>query len=62
MGVWLKILRWELLAFSLAMLPMILAGNRLGALVSGRVSDPVWRGFVGLVLGGAAAAAFARLV
>ena len=61
-ATWLGILRWELLAFALAMLPMIIAGNRLGARVSGRVSDPVWRGFVGLVLGGAAAAAFARLV
>ena len=61
-ATWLGILRWELLAFALAMLPMIIAGNRLGARVSGRVSDPVWRGFVGLVLAGAAAAAFARLV
>ncbi len=61
-ATWLGILRWELLAFALVMLPMIIAGNRLGARVSGRVSDPVWRGFVGLVLGGAAAAAFARLL
>ena len=61
-ATWLGILRWELLAFALAMLPMIIAGNRLGARVSGRVSDPVWRGFVGLVLAGAAAAACARLV
>lgn len=61
-ATWLGILRWELLAFALAMLPMIIAGNKLGARVSGRVSDPVWRVFVGLVLGGAAAAALARLV
>lgn len=61
-ALWLGILRWELLLFAATMLPMIIAGNRLGARVSGRVSDPVWRGFVGLVLGGAAAAAFARLV
>ncbi len=61
-ALWLSILRWELLAFALVMLPMIIAGNRLGARVSGRVSDPVWRMSVGLVLGGAAAAAFARLV
>ena len=60
-ATWLGILRWELLAFALAMLPMIIAGNRLGARVSGRVSDPVWRGFVGLVLGGAAVAALMRL-
>ena len=61
-ATWLGILRWELLAFALAMLPMIIAGNNLGARVSGRVSDPVWRVFVGMVLGGAAAAALARLV
>lgn len=61
-ATWLGILRWELLAFALAMLPMIIAGNKLGARVSGRVSDPVWRVFVGLVLGGAAAAALVRLV
>lgn len=61
-ATWLGILRWELLLFALVILPMIIAGNRLGARVSGRVSDPVWRMFVGLVLGGAAAAAFARLI
>ena len=61
-AAWLGILRWELLLFALVMLPMILAGNRLGARVSGRVSDPVWRVTVGLILGGAAAAAFARIV
>ena len=51
-----------LLLFALVMLPMIIAGNRLGARVSGRVSDPAWRVTVGLILGGAAAAAFARLI
>ena len=61
-ATWLGILRLELLMFALVMMPMIIAGNRLGARVSGRVSDPVWRGFVGLVLGGAAVAAFARLI
>lgn len=61
-ATWLGILRWELLVFALVMLPMIIAGNRLGARVSGRISDPVWRVSVGLILGGAAVAAFARLV
>lgn len=61
-ALWLGILRWELLVFALLILPMIIAGNKLGARVSGRVSDPAWRIFVGVVLGGAAAAAFARLV
>ncbi|WP_086606844.1 sulfite exporter TauE/SafE family protein [Erythrobacter donghaensis] len=61
-ALWLGILRWQLLVFALVMLPMIIAGNRLGARVSGRVSDPAWRTTVGLVLGGAALAAFVRLV
>ena len=61
-ATWLGILRPELLLFALVMLPMIIAGNRLGARVSGRVSDPAWRVTVGLILGGAAAAAFVRLI
>lgn len=61
-AAWLGILRVELLLFALLMLPMILAGNRLGARVSGRVSDPLWRAIVGVVLGGAALGALARLL
>ena len=61
-ATWLGILRLELLLFALLMLPMIIAGNRLGARVSGRISDPVWRVCVGAILGGAAVAAFARLI
>lgn len=61
-ATWLGILRWELLGFALAMMPMIIAGNRLGARVSGRVSDPVWRASVGVVLATAALAAILRLL
>ncbi len=61
-ALWLGILRWELLLFAAMMLPVILLGNRLGMAVSGRISDPVWRGFVGLVLGGAAVGALFRLL
>ena len=61
-ATWLGILRLELLLFAVLMLPLIIAGNRLGARVSGRISDPVWRMSVGAILGGAAAAAFARLI
>ena len=61
-ATWLGILRWELLLFAVLILPFIIAGNRLGARVSGRVSDPLWRASVGLVLGGAAVAALVRLV
>ncbi len=61
-ATWLGILHWELFAFALVMLPVILIGNRLGLAVSGRVSDPVWRATVGVVLAGAAVGAFAKLV
>jgi hypothetical protein len=61
-ATWLGILRWQLLLFALVMLPVILLGNRLGASVSGRISDPAWRTCVGLVLGGAAVGALLRLL
>jgi len=61
-ATWLGILRWELVVFSLVMLPMILLGNRLGSALSGRISDPAWRAAVGLVLGGAAVGALLRLL
>lgn len=61
-AAWLGILRWELLLFAVLILPVVILGNRLGARVSGRVSDPLWRTSVGVVLGGAALAAFIRLV
>ncbi len=53
---------WELAALAgLLFLPMV-AGNWLGGLGFGRVTPPVWRGAVALVLGGAAVAAVVRLV
>lgn len=61
-ATWLGILRWELGLFALVMLPVIIAGNRLGSAVSGRISDPAWRTCVGLVLGGAALGALLRLI
>jgi uncharacterized membrane protein YfcA len=61
-ATWLGILRVELAVFALVMLPVILIGNRLGTAVSGRISDPVWRAVVGIVLAGAAAGALARLL
>jgi uncharacterized protein len=60
-AAWLGILRAELPLFALLMLPVILGGNRLGMKVSGRISDPVWRACVGVVLGGAAFGAALRL-
>ena len=58
----LGILRLELLMFAVLMLPVIIGGNRLGAVVSGRIADSLWRTVVGMVLAGAAIAAFARRV
>lgn len=61
-ATWLGILRWELAVFALVMLPVIVIGNRLGAHVSGRISDPVWRSTVGVVLAAAALGALLRLL
>ena len=61
-AAWLGILRWQLPLFAAVMLPVIIAGNRLGARVSGRIGDPVWRACVGAVLGAAALAALLRLL
>ncbi|AOL93333.1 sulfite exporter TauE/SafE family protein [Porphyrobacter sp. LM 6] len=61
-ATWLGILRWELLLFAVLLLPAVLIGNRLGAKVSGRISDPVWRAAVGLALGGAALGALLKVL
>lgn len=58
---WMGLLRAELALFALALLPVVLLGNRLGMAVSGRISDQLWRTAVGVVLGGAALGALARL-
>lgn len=60
-GAILGIVRTELALFAVALFPAVLLGNWLGARASGWVSDPLWRAFVGLVLGGAAVAAVLRL-
>lgn len=60
-GMALGVVRTELGLLALLLFPTVLLGNWLGARASGRVSDPVWRGFVGLVLAGAALAAVLRL-
>ena len=55
------LLQWRLVLFGLMLFPVMALGNWLGSLVFGRVSDPVWRAFVGFVLGAAAVAALVRL-
>lgn len=46
---------------ALALFGPVVLGNWLGLRASGRISDPVWRVIVGVVLGGAALAAMLRL-
>lgn len=60
-GALTGLLEWRLLAFGALLFPVMAIGNWLGSIVFGRVSDPVWRAFVGVVLGAAAIAALAKL-
>ena len=55
------LLEWRLVAFGALLFPVMALGNWLGSLVFGRVSDPLWRTFVGVTLGAAALAALAKL-
>ena len=61
-GAAIGVLRWDLLWLALMLFPVVLLGNWLGSLAFGRVSDTVWRGFTGLVLGAAALAALVKLL
>ena len=61
-GAAMQVLDWQLGALALCLFPAVLIGNRLGDKASGRVGDTVWRSFVGIVLAGAAIAAFIRLL
>ncbi|WP_271079187.1 sulfite exporter TauE/SafE family protein [Aurantiacibacter sp. MUD61] len=55
------LLEWRTLLFGLMLFPLVLLGNWVGSLAFGRISDPVWRAFVGIVLGAAAVAALLKL-
>ncbi|MCA0903332.1 sulfite exporter TauE/SafE family protein [Qipengyuania aquimaris] len=61
-GAVLEVLDWQLALLALGLFPAVLIGNKLGDRASGRMPDPVWRTFVGVVLAGAALAAFLRLL
>lgn len=52
----------RLLLFGVLLFPLVMLGNWIGSLAFGKVNDRLWRGFVGLVLAGAAAAALLKLV
>ena len=56
-GAAIGVLDWSLAILALLLFPAVLIGNWLGNKASGRIEDRTWRLCVGLVLGGAAAAA-----
>ena len=56
------VLDWSMAVLAVCLFPAVLLGNWLGNKASGRVPDPTWRTIVGLVLAGAAVAAFVRLI
>ncbi|MEL7319327.1 MAG: sulfite exporter TauE/SafE family protein [Pseudomonadota bacterium] len=61
-GAAIGVLSAQVLILGVALFPLVLLGNWLGSLAFGKVSDRLWRSFVGVVLGAAAFAALVRLV
>lgn len=61
-GVLTGVMALQMAILSLLLFPAVTIGNRLGERASGAISDPVWRTFVGVVLGGAAVAALIKLL
>ncbi len=59
---WRGMITRELLMLSAVALPVMIAGNHLGARFFGRVAEPLWRGVVVALLMVSAAGALARLV
>lgn len=60
-GAAIGVLESRIVVLGLALFPLVMLGNWVGSLAFGKVSDPVWRACVGLVLGAAAVAALVRL-
>jgi len=61
-GAAIGVLTTQIAVLGLVLFPLVLLGNWLGGLAFGKVSDPVWRGCVGVVLGAAAVAALVKLL
>ncbi|MEM7779605.1 MAG: sulfite exporter TauE/SafE family protein [Pseudomonadota bacterium] len=61
-GAAIGVLDWRTIVLGLSLFPMMMLGNWVGHLAFGKVSDPVWRGCVGVVLGAAAIAALVKLL
>ena len=58
----LRLASWRDAVFALVLFVPVLIGNHFGSLAFGKVSDPVWRGFVGLLLGVSGLMAVVRLL
>jgi uncharacterized protein len=58
----LSVANLHLLWLSVLFFPALYIGTRLGELAFGKVSEPVWRTLVGIILGVAGVAAVARLL
>ena len=61
-GLVMGIVTWRLALLAMALFPVVLVGNWLGARMSGRVGDTTWRAFAAVVLGAAALAALLKLL
>ena len=61
-GLVMGIVTWRLALLAMALFPVVLVGNWLGARMSGRVGDTTWRAFAAVVLGAAALAALLKLM
>lgn len=61
-GAAIGVLSSELMILGLALFPLVVLGNWVGSLAFGKVSDRLWRSFVGVALGAAALAALSRLI
>ncbi len=57
----LQVANMRLLGLSLLLFPAVLAGNWLGGLAFGKISESIWRSIVAVILGVAGAVAAARL-
>lgn len=61
-GAAIGILESRVVLLGLLLFPLVLLGNWIGSLAFGKVSDNLWRSFVGLVLAAAAVAALIKLL
>lgn len=61
-GLAIGAMHWNLPVLALALFPVVLLGNWLGAQAFGRVDDRAWRAFAATVLGAAATAALVKLL